>query len=308
MTPDLQLQANLARLIAHTIVFEAGRPLRDDGVDPATIRCDFSPSPPPPRNLAQEGRETAAVQRELAPQQYADTATYSPLYTDLQVSNVRGALLGRNGQPGLVQTLAEVAPQLQATTTATTTAQREADIRDLELNGGRAVAAVRGADPRQEALVSRLNETATAGLDAGSSLTPAQAAEIAQRVRGSQASRGVGFGSPDAITEAFAQGERGLALERDRRTFASGVVGINAATGADPALTLLGRPSSATGGASSLLGQGGAAVGANGAPDFNPFTSYASDLFNTNYNAEAASNIAGANNDAAVYGGLMSSC
>jgi hypothetical protein len=41
---------------------------------------------------------------------------------------------------------------------------------------------------------------------------------------------------------------------------------------------------------------------------FDPFSAYGSDLSNTNFNAQAAARIAGANIDAATYGGLMSSC
>ncbi len=308
MNEELQFAANLARVLAHTVVYEQAAPLVAAGVDPAGIRNDFSPSAPAPRDLYAEGRDTLQAQIDLAPDQWAANSQYSPLYTDLQTSNVRGALLGRNGQPGLVQTLADVAPQFQKVTSDANTAQRGADIADLEKYGADAVAAVRGADPRQQALVDRLNDEAMGGLEAGSGLTPAQAAEIAQRVRGGQASRGVGFGNPDAIAEAFAQGERGLQLQNQRRQFATGIVGVNAATGADPALTLLGRPSNASGAAGNLLQQGSGAVGASGAPGFDPFTSYASDLFNTNYNADAAARIAGANNDAAVVGGAVSSC
>lgn len=261
---------------------------------------------PAPRNLAQEGADSLKSQVELAPEVYASKAQYDPLYTGLQVSNVRNALLGNGTQPGLVSTLEEVAPRFQAISDATQRNQRAADVAALRDLGPEAVAAIRAADPRQEALIGRLNTAATQGLDAGAGLDPSLANTISQSVRSRAAASGFGFGLPDAVTEAFTLGERGNQLRQQRQQFAQSVAGLNAGTGADPALAVLGRPSQAAAGAQGLLGMGSQNVGAAGAPDFNPFNAYASDLFNTNYNGNAAAEIASGNATAGIIGAGLS--
>ena len=258
---------------------------------------------PPPRNLAQEGRDSLQAQVDLAPQIYQNRATYDPMYADLQTSNLRRALLG---DKGLVSTLEEVAPRFQAISDSGQAAQRQADIAAIRDLGPQAVAAIRAADPAQKALVDRLNSAATQGLDAGASVDPALAATIGQRIRARSAANGMGFGLPDAVVEGYAVGDRGNQLRNERQAFAQRVAGINSATGADPVLAVLGRPSQSAAGAQGLLSQGQGSVGASGAPDFNPFNGYASDLFNTNYNANAAAEIASGNATAGIIGAGLS--
>lgn len=257
---------------------------------------------PPERNLAQEGRDSLQAQIDLAPGTYDARAKFDPLYTDLQVEQINRALLGNGQKPGLLNTIKQIQPEIQALSDASQSQQRAADIKALQDLGPAAVAALRSADPLQQELVQRLNTEATTGLDAGASLDPSLAGVVGQRLRSRSAANGFGFGLPDAVTEAFAVGERGQALRQQRQQFALQTAGINAATGSDPALAILGRPSSAGSGAQSLLGAGQANAGAK-APDFNPFNSYASDLFNTNYNGRAAANIAGTNATASIIGG-----
>ena len=257
---------------------------------------------PTPRNMAQEGRDSLQAQIDLAPDTYAARQKFDPLFTDLQVQNVNRALLGNGVTPGLLQTVQQIQPELQKLSDASQSQQRAADVKALQELGPAAVAALRNADPLQMALVNRLNAEATTGLDAGASLDPSLANMIGQRARVRSAALGFGFGLPDAVTESYAVGDRGQALRQARQQFALQTAGVNSATGADPALAILGRPSSAGGNAQSFLGAGQANAGGKG-PDFNPFNSYASDLFNTNYNAQAAANIAGTNATAGIIGG-----
>lgn len=257
---------------------------------------------PPERNLAQEGRDSLQAQIDLAPQTYAAKSQFDPLYTDLQVQQINRALLGNGQSPGLLATLKQIQPELQSMSDASQSQQRAADIKALQDLGPAAVQALRSADPLQQALVQRLNSEATTGLDAGAGVDPSLANVIGQRLRGRSAANGFGFGLPDAVTEAYAVGDRGQALRQQRQQFALQTAGVNAATGADPALAILGRPSTSGSGAQSLLGAGQANAAAK-APDFNPFNSYASDLFNTNYNGQAAANIAGTNATAGIIGG-----
>lgn len=76
----------------------------------------------------------------------------------------------------------------------------------------------------------------------------------------------------------------------------------------DPFQGVLGRSSSNVGSNQALFGnaQGTNANGnSQAAGMFNPFNGYASDLYNTNYNAAAAANIATANNNASLWGSAI---
>ena len=91
---------------------------------------------PEPRNYGQETRDTLAAQVELAPDRYASEARFSPLYQDLNASNVRRLLLGEDGKGGLLKTWEDVAPRTQALTDQTQNAQRRSDLdalRDIGL-------------------------------------------------------------------------------------------------------------------------------------------------------------------------------
>jgi hypothetical protein len=160
---------------------------------------------------------------------------------------------------------------------------------------------------------NRLVNDALAQLDYGSQLDPVDLRALQQGVRSAQAARGMGYGIGDAGTEALAQLAGGQALRNQRQNYALNAAGNarasrgqaqNFATGAAanrfntrtaPALSMLGMT-----GASNYAGnlQQGSA--------FNPLNAYVSDLNNTNYNAEAAAQIARYNGQQQAIGGLTS--
>lgn len=239
---------------------------------------------PPARNLAQEGRESLEAQIELAGPQYEATAEYAPKYVDLEIQKLRQALLGSGEQPGLLATYEEIAPLLGRMATEASRQQRTQDVEDVEALGGRAVAAIRSADPITAALEDALAAQADEELAAGASMDPTLANEVAQGVRAGQAARGFGFGAPDVVVEAYSRGARGDALRRARQAFAQSVVAQRRASATDPFLAVVGRQSSVPGMVPQVAGQGGAA-GATG-PSFDPFSSYAQNLFAQNYATE----------------------
>jgi len=262
---------------------------------------------PPPRDYGQETRDTLAAQVELAPDRYASEAQFSPLYQDLNASNVRRLLLGPDGQSGLLKTWEDVAPRTQALTDSAQNAQRRSDLDALRELGPQVVQAIRNADPQQAQLMDALNASALEDLRMGSSLSPSQRGEISQNVRASQAARGMGWGNADATTEAYALGDRGLALSTQRQLTAQNVARLNAATATDPSLTILGRPSQGAQSGQMLLQQGQQGSAQSGPSLFSPESAYASDVYNTNYNAQAAANISSANNKTALIGAGISS-
>ena len=92
--------------------------------------------------------------------------------------------------------------------------------------------------------------------------------------------------------------------QRDRRAYALDAAGTMAAGSLDPYMAITGRPSRAGGAAGGYLP--GAGAFSNAGPSlFDSYNSYASDLYNTNYNAEAAARIGNANRSASFREGLL---
>lgn len=264
------------------------------------------PKAPKERNIAAETAETLETQIRLAPDIYESEKKFSPLYTDLEVSNSRRALLGEKGTGGYLDLIEEISPRSDALTAAQTSRQREADITDVERYGSRATQAFLNADPEQARLRKTLNAQIFEELRAGDQLTPYETRQIEQSVRGSQAARGFGYGNTDAINEAVALYLGGQALKDRRRAAALGMMGMNQATGADPFMQVLSRPA-VNPGQNAALGQVAQNLNANAGPSqmFDPMNPYAADLYNTNYNAKAAAGIARGNQAAGLASGIM---
>jgi hypothetical protein len=84
------------------------------------------------------------------------------------------------------------------------------------------------------------------------------------------------------------------------------VAATNAATQTDPFLAILGRPGSSPAAAQGLMsGLQGQSGLSNRGDQFNPFNAYSSDLYNTNFNANAASKIGGMNAIAGMTGSAL---
>jgi hypothetical protein len=142
------------------------------------------------------------------------------------------------------------------------------------LPGG--VGSVKSAVPGGANLLDQLTQSAGEQLGAGANLDPALLRITQQAQRGAEAARGMGHGPSDVVNESAAITGMGNQLQQQRQGFASGVAGLDFASLLNPAMQLT---------------QGASAGGVN------PASIY--DIFNTSYNARAASNIAGANNAAA---------
>lgn len=258
---------------------------------------------PPPRDYAQETRDTLQAQVDLAPDRYAAEAEFGPKYTSLNLRNLGSALRGSDGQTGLLDLYRkEVYPVLSQVENQTRDDRIAGELAAVDRYAPGITRTLREASGNAP-LIERLNAQAMEGLDAGAGLDPTLANEVSQGVRAGQASRGLGFGLPDAVMEGFARGERGNQLRQQRQQFAGQVVGLNQATGGDPVMAILGRPSQVMSAGQGLVGQG---AGLNPGQLFNPESGYAQDLFNTNFNAANASAIANANNTNALYGAGIS--
>jgi len=155
------------------------------------------------------------------------------------------------------------------------------------------------------ALLDELNQQALSELQSGAALDPSLRREIQQGVRAGQAARGMGYGTRDLADEATVTALQAEQLRRNRQAFAQSMVGINQATGGDPFLAILGRPSQAF---QASQGIGGQAYGMSqgiGNKIFNPESQYAADVYNTNYQGQLAANTATAANKTAITGAVI---
>lgn len=198
----------------------------------------------PPRNYAQETKDTLATQIQLAPSLYESESQYQPLYNQLQLGMTDQALFGTPEQRGLLDIYSQLNPQLSAMSAASNTAQRTADIADVEALGARASNAFLNANPglrsaldraesmsgpqanpamdqlnqrvlgQQPSRISQLLEGGVVnGLSADGSLTSAEMRAAEQQVRAAYAARGMAM-SPQAIS---AEAQNRLVSQRQRQ-------------------------------------------------------------------------------------------
>jgi hypothetical protein len=230
--------------------------------------------------MAQEGRDTLQAQIDLAPQQYAVNAEYTPKYNALERQSMWDQMFGNNGY---LQAYQKLAPELSAMEQQSTQAQRLADVQSIEQLGGRAIAAGRAADPWTTALMDRLNSQATAGLDAGTGLTPAEQRIAQQSARASYAARGMNGSNLSAAGEALNNFLLGSNRQQQNQQFALNVVGANRAVNADPFQVILGRSGNNVN-QSIAATQQGTQAGQLGQTQsmFDPFNAYGANLYGQN--------------------------
>lgn len=126
--------------------------------------------PAPSRDYATETRSTLENQLSLAPQLYQSEATYQPLYTKLALENASTALMGTGGQPGLIDLYRQINPALSNMSAESNTAQRTADIRDVENLGSRASEAFLNANPELKAQLDRATALQNQGPGSGQTM------------------------------------------------------------------------------------------------------------------------------------------
>lgn len=299
-------------------------------------------SNPPQRDPSGEFTDFVNAYSQAMPDLYAAESQYRPLYAGLDLREMAATLFGQpeqevmqwvdtptgryerkrdgNGrywnlevvdrslqpvtqgaQPGLLDIYGQALPQIQQLGQQS----RAGEIADVAALGPAATAAFKAANPDQAALLDMLNKQAMNELAMGAELDPSLARQVQQSVRGAQAARGMGYGPADVYQETYASGLKAEQLRRARQQFAQQMVGINAATTVDPFMAILGRPSQSSTMTQGFMGQSQGVNAAAGPNMFNPMNDYMSDLFNSNFNADAAARIAGSNNQAAFYGSVI---
>jgi hypothetical protein len=140
---------------------------------------------------------------------------------------------------------------------------------------------LRAYNPQTAGLLDTLNQQAQQQMSYNGALDPATQRLLQQNIRGSQAARGMGYGVGDQAQEAYYVTQTEEQRRAANQQFGSSVAGLTQSFYGDPFSRVAGLTTP-------------------GAPMVNPESSYAQDIYNTQFNANAAANIASANNQAAL--------
>jgi len=241
---------------------------------------------PPPRDYAQETRDTLRTQLDLAPEKYAAEAQFAPKYQALTIDLLKQAT------PELLKLYEEqIAPAMGRTEAASRAMSRAGDIADIARLGPQARAAIQGANPEQARIADILAANATSNLLAGSRLTPEQQRMAQQQARMASTARGMVQGPQAAFQEALRSQMMGAGLQQQRQQQAMGALQAGQGVYGDVFQQVLGRPSQAFAGSQGFLGQ---AQGFNPGALFNPESAYAQNIYAGNQQAISAARAASA--------------
>ena len=115
------------------------------------------PTPPGGRDLSDEYEDILQTELEYAPLIFEMEKNMQPAYAQLAYETQKRLLTMPGGQLDLAQ---RIQPQVSTTDAAYTTAQREADITDVENLGARAVAAYEESTPELQSLLDASTQAA----------------------------------------------------------------------------------------------------------------------------------------------------
>lgn len=258
---------------------------------------------PAPQNYGQNMADTLLAQSEME----AGTGRfskigpridlerkYAPQYQALQMDMLKQSL------PDILKMYNDqIAPGMANAENASRMISRTGDIQSIEQLGGRARAAMAGANPDQARLVDSMTRTANAGMDAGSMLTPEQRRQIEQEVRGSFSARGLALSPSAGVQEIVRSQMAGMGMQQQRQNAAGQALSASQSFYGDPFQQILGRPSQAFGAGGSLFGQ---AQGMTPGAIFNPESALSANIMNNNYQGQLAANTATASNRSGLIG------
>lgn len=260
---------------------------------------------PPPRNYGQETRDTLQAQVDLAPQLADAERQHRPIYNSLELQDMNQMLTGRRDERGLLDLYQnEIQPALSRLEASERDSRISGELGAIEQHAGGVARTLREATGNAP-LLDELNRQALEELKSGASLDPSLRREIQQGVRAGQAARGMGYGTRDLADEATVTALQAEQLRRNRQTFAQSMVGMNQATGGDPFMAILGRPSQVFPATQGVGGQAFAMGQQTGPKLFNPESQYAADIYNQNYQGTLAARTATAANRSAITGAVI---
>lgn len=130
-------------------------------LDPAGL-LKGKPVTPEPVDPNQVATDSLATQMRLAPDVYKANAEYQPKYAALDQQLLNDSLFGGNGAPGLIEMYGKAGTALSGQDAAANTAQRTADIADVNALGGLARQAYNNANPELAAMMGSLGNNISA--------------------------------------------------------------------------------------------------------------------------------------------------
>ena len=273
------------------------------------------PAQPPPRDIGKETRDSLQAQVDLAPQTYDSEKTFRPLYAQLDTKIMQDQLLGTPDQQGILDLYrTKLQPYMreqslldQQTNSELATAQRTADVADVEALGARANAAFRANNP----IISELSDQALADVKLRGQLSTEEQRNLDQMTRADFSQRGMARSNPAVVSEFMSRDSVARNKMMQDRQFALTVADKTQ----DPWLAIVGRPStqvnSAAGGQGMMgqvdysLNSGNKMFGMNQGQ----FANYASQLNSDNFDQANNFSIMSANansaNSASKQQGMM---
>jgi len=210
------------------------------------------PTPPPAPQPIDPGKSALEFTRAMADpvlqgQILAAEQMYRPQYTQLELADINTIAQGGGGQMGLLDLQDLASRRAAGIGQELTSAQRAADIADVEALGGRATAALRAADPMQQAIINQLNALAAQRFAASGQLSPQEMRGAQQAARLGGLARGR-VGDVSTVASEVLNREQALSARRQEALQAAQMAfAANQATAADPFQAILGRPAQAPG-------------------------------------------------------------
>lgn len=254
-------------------------------------------SPPPPRDVGRETRDTLQAQVDLAPELYASEAKYRPQYADLE-RRMQLEQLGVDPSKGLLQAYEEdIAPSMARQKAASV----GGDIDILREYGPELLKAQREADPLADSLRTGIMESAAEDLFAGQGLTATERMDLDQQVLAGAADRGM-EGQASTLQQQIGQrlgANRGIGQQR-----LSNAANAYRLGAPDIMLGLTGRATRAPEQAMAQFGSAGFSL--DSSPGiFNPESNYAGQLATQNYQGTMDARTATASNRAGIFSGIL---
>jgi len=225
-----------------------------------------------PNPIKSEAMRTLEAQRAIAPHQLTALWEFGPQFANAY-SNAMSATY--DGMLGVYEN--QVVPSLSRVQTA----QRGADITDVEKYGTRARQAIMDSNPDTAKLLALLNADAKTGMEMGGKLNPNDTRRISRGVADDYGRRGFTSRIPAAdLEQAMQMYSNSEAVRDSRRKFAGNVVGYNQAVVGDPFMQILGRSGQAMGQATNMTQLGQGQVAQSGAGNlYDPFRDAYSTMF-----------------------------
>lgn len=206
------------------------------------------------------------------------------VWQPVQMPVVKTRTVSTSATPGYLDMADRVAGRVADIEARGLSAQRAADIRDVQQLGGLSLAAQQSADPRTAGLIESLTTEAQGELDAGYALTPEQMRLAQQSVRARHQGTLKGTGPSGDLAEAIGVSEYAQNLRNQRRQFAAGVTGLRSGVYGDAFNRVLSRPAAASPNASLNTAYG---ISRSGGPQMFGSTINAADVSEWNANAQA---------------------